>query len=369
MYVITTTFFQGRQISYFGAQFFIISKPLNNCDVACNSCKHITHYRSDKLHSSSFVVKIMAANQFDGQCYFNILFFNKVPHVAEQIFFLLDYESFKACLEVNGKWRELLTSERYIKKGKFVFRLDILEDEKNLLIAIDEDNTYDAKILLASGMVDVNCSRDDYGNPTGLQVAAMKGHKEMARILIGNGAELNVADKRGETPLHWAAQGGHKEVGRLLIENRADVNVADEYGRTPLHEAIKNDKKEVARLLIESGAEVNMADKDGETPLHKGAIRGHQEVAQFLIENGADVNVADEDGETPLHWAADKAHKKVALLLIENGADVNVVDKLGITPLHWAAKRGHKEVAQLLIENGADKYMADNERNTPRQFL
>ena len=109
-------------------------------------------------------------------CSFDTLFSLRVPHILEAIFFSLDYATYKTCLEVNGKWKELLTSERYIKKGKFVFRMDILEDERKLLIAINEDNTHDAKILLASGMVDVNCRNDDYGNPTGLHVAAGKGH-------------------------------------------------------------------------------------------------------------------------------------------------------------------------------------------------
>ena len=53
-------------------------------------------------------------------------------------------------------WRELLTSERYITKGKSVFKEEIREDEKKLCIAAREDNKDEARKLLASGMIDVN---------------------------------------------------------------------------------------------------------------------------------------------------------------------------------------------------------------------
>ena len=53
-------------------------------------------------------------------------------YVLEKIFFYLDYESFKSCLEVSKAWHELLTSELSIKKGKDVYHDAILEDHKKL---------------------------------------------------------------------------------------------------------------------------------------------------------------------------------------------------------------------------------------------
>ena len=90
-------------------------------------------------------------------CSFDILFSTSVPHILEKVFFSLDYESYKACLEVNDTWKELLTSERYITKGKSVFREEILEDEEKLWNASWDDKTDEARRLLATHMVDVNC--------------------------------------------------------------------------------------------------------------------------------------------------------------------------------------------------------------------
>ena len=60
---------------------------------------------------------------------------------------------------------------------------------------------------------DVNAKR--YGW-TPLCEAAINGHKEIAELLIANGADVNAKDDRGWTPLHLAASGGHKEIAELL---------------------------------------------------------------------------------------------------------------------------------------------------------
>jgi ankyrin repeat protein len=67
--------------------------------------------------------------------------------------------------------------------------------------------------------------------------------------------------------LHYAAYGGHKEIAELLIAEGADVNAKDEDGVTPLHEAAFGGYKEIAELLIAKGADVNAKNNGGETPL------------------------------------------------------------------------------------------------------
>ena len=99
----------------------------------------------------------MASDKLDSPCNFDILFSKNVPHILEIIFFFLDYESYKNCLEVSREWKGVLTSKRYISKGKVVFREEIVEDEKNLCIAATLGNTNEVRMLLASGMIDVNC--------------------------------------------------------------------------------------------------------------------------------------------------------------------------------------------------------------------
>jgi len=141
------------------------------------------------------------------------------------------------------------------------------------------------------------------GNPEDVKLhdAAEKGNLEAVKQHLAAGANVNAKDDDGWTPLLYAAAEGRKEVAELLIANGADVNV-NVYGTTPLHIAAFSGHTEVVELLIANGADVNAKDEDGMTPLLQTiAPYGYnKEIAELLIAAGADVNAKDGEGSTPL---------------------------------------------------------------------
>ena len=112
----------------------------------------------------------MSAKKIAVPCAFDILLSRNVPHVLEMIFLSLDYESYKACLEVSKAWKKLLRSESLLEKARSVFHSAILNDEERLFDASGQGNTEEVRRLLSSTLVDVNCltTNRDYGCIHGL---------------------------------------------------------------------------------------------------------------------------------------------------------------------------------------------------------
>ena len=179
----------------------------------------------------------MAAEDCANPCGIDTLFTKNVPHILEKIFFSLDYESYKSCLEVCDAWNKLLTSETYRGKGKSVFCAKISEDEDRLHKASTEGTKDEVVGLLSSGMLDVNILKH---NSPPLFKASLAGHKDVAKLLLDRGADPNHATENFEvslTALLVAAIGGHKDVVQLLLDRGADPNRTDRWGKTPLSTA------------------------------------------------------------------------------------------------------------------------------------
>ena len=121
--------------------------------------------------------------------------------------------------------------------------------------AVGIGNIEAVKQHLAAG-TDVNAETRDRVTP--LHPAAANGHKEIAELLVAEGADVNAKDdKKGWTPLLIAAVAGHKETAELLIAKGADVNAKAVTGETPLDSAIKSKNTETANLLRKHGGKTS----------------------------------------------------------------------------------------------------------------
>jgi ankyrin repeat protein len=135
--------------------------------------------------------------------------------------------------------------------------------------------------------------RGRYGrNP--LHGAALSGNFEVVRKLIEyDPACINARGENGSTPLFVASDGRYFKDGsvvRLLLEHGADINVQNNNGWTPLHFASFYGRLEVVRTLVGHGADVEVKNNRGKTALQEAAAersRGYDKVVEFLREYGA----------------------------------------------------------------------------------
>jgi ankyrin repeat protein len=175
--------------------------------------------------------------------------------------------------------------------------------EKEFINSVVEHQAEIVKLFLASGM-SPNTQR---GEMKALLEACRRGktHNEIAAALIKAGADVNVKDPYGVTPLMFAAISGSPETMRLLMSRGSDVNAKDVDGRTALIEVLTTENQmppETVEELIRAGADVNVRVYRGMTPLMIAA-GGNPRILRALIEAGADLNSRDDQGATPLRWA------------------------------------------------------------------
>lgn len=123
------------------------------------------------------------------------------------------------------------------------------------------------------------------------------------------------------------------KVLKILLDAGADVNLADENGNSPLQLLFLSDER--------------MAEKEWEEwpkSIYEGTdllAPGEQTAAavQLFLDAGADLNRRDQYGNTPLMGAAGNSDAQSVALLLKLGADVNARNDYGKTPLLMATTR------------------------------
>jgi TonB family protein len=184
--------------------------------------------------------------------------------------------------------------------------------------------------------------------------AADDGDLQKVKALLKDNPNL-VSSKDsydGSTPLHLAANKGHREVAEMLLAHDAMVDAGNNCGQTPLYLAVAGNHKDIIELLLSNGAQVNAKNISGYTLVHIAAREGYKEAAEMLLAHDAIVDAKDNISETPLHVAVATNHKDIIKLLLDKGAQVNAQNVFGETPLDIAEFIGHKDVMGLLRQRG-----------------
>ncbi len=184
-------------------------------------------------------------------------------------------------------------------------------------------------------------------------------HKSMGiiKFLVERGANVNMKDRYGSTPLLEAIKLGHIESIEYLIEHGADVD----YGNIPLIEAVKSKcSLEVTKCLIDHFADPNLKDRHGNTALSEAVRLNNVNLTNYLIEHGADVNWRSRRNHNSLiHITLNNDNLDLLRCLIEHKAPL-IEDLWGNTPLIRTIKENKVEAMKLLcdITDGYEKDLA-----------
>lgn len=273
------------------------------------------------------------------------------------------------------------------------------------------------------------------GGLTALHFAARQGSATAARALVEGGADVNLLSPGDQSSALLAATiNGHFDLATYFIEKGANPNLVNDAGVSPLYAVLNvhwapiaaypqprahlqqsRGYLDVVKLLLDKGADPNVrvrrkvwfsgynfdqsgVDEAGATPFWRAAYAADVAAMQLLVSYGADPSIgtmrlfsrrgpedpaagADKTGlppipvggpnATPLHAAAGPGYATgfagnshhvapsgmlpaVKYLVEELGANVNAIDADGNSIVHHAAARGDTEMVKYLVSKGAD---------------
>ena len=246
-------------------------------------------------------------------------------------------------------------------------------DEPAINEAAFFDNVEGLKVLVKNG-ANINLATSQGINA--IQKAAQRNSLNAAKYLIEQKANLNGYNTTYFNAISYAAVGYHLEMLDLLVKSGADVNEVSKASSWtgPLARlamsfspADKKARLNTIRKLLDLGANPNVLHAQNMTAIMCAAKLGTSEGwkaavdnCELLIRSGANVNLANTAGETALMLASQAGNIKLVNLLIKSGAEVNAVNKVNDSALSYAnsAQQNKSDLVKALESAGAKPVVA-----------
>ena len=132
-----------------------------------------------------------------------------------------------------------------------------------------------------------NSSTEQFAGISTLMSATANNDVDGVKFFSKAGAlVINQRNKGGATSLHIACREGNFEIAKTLIDNGANVNIADNEGWTPLMRASLAGNKEIVEILLKNGAKANLLNSLNESALIHATISKCIKCIEQIIENG-----------------------------------------------------------------------------------
>ena len=196
------------------------------------------------------------------------------------------------------------------------------------------------------------------GNATNLRAALITAVQGSNHNLIEQLLDRGVGPDTGPDThvLNEAVNQHDSESIRLLLLFGADPNLPDRDGTTPLFAAVDESFLDGATMLLKYGADPNLAaGPESESPLAAAVVGGKMGFVQLLLTYGGNPNYMMGNGNTLLIQAVDKkSPAKHASLLLDYGADPDGKSREGKTALFEAITSGRVDIATSLLDHGAN---------------
>lgn len=234
-----------------------------------------------------------------------------------------------------------------LSEFKYLFNIKNLNQEIPLMYS----KSYKMNCMLLEYGSNVNST--DNANKTPLFNAT---DIKTARLFLSYNANINHQDENGDTVLMHAAVNQNPNLVAYLLENGANVNIVNRIGLTPIMIGACSNYT-ITKMLINKGANLDNFDNSQTfSPIFNSIVFPDlTDIFELLVENGANVNSKDTYGNTPLFYSIQKKRIKIFLILLTHPEiDINTEDEDDNTPLHYAIRQQNYEMTISLLRHGSD---------------
>lgn len=185
-----------------------------------------------------------------------------------------------------------------------------------------------------------------------LILASLRNSEDLTRILLNRGALPNKTDGLRNSALHYACWRTSYTITNVLLSHGADIYGSNRYGETPFHAACQSGCDEAIELLLEKGWAKNprtlVWGRKCEDALQVASFWGRLNAVKVLLSHGANPSHTDINYGSALHAASSRGHLRVVELLLDRGSNPDILDCHQWTAHFLAFKNGHDDIRKAL---------------------
>lgn len=220
-----------------------------------------------------------------------------------------------------------------------------------------------------------------------LFLAVTRGNRDIVTVLLDAGADIEIRNATGRTPLYEAYVNADSAMAELLIARGADIRARNQFGTRILDIALVSGDMAAVQRFVAAGETLQYVNDEGRTTLHRACTSSNIELIRLVLDRtnftldrednhgvrpvdsasseagfeycllqhpGLERNHLFVDGDFSIHRFAREGRREIVAHLLDNGVDLHLPGRDKSTVLHNAVVSGDRELVKLLLERGAN---------------